>query len=159
MLNWAPEKIAEAMQVAVADGVPAPCAAQLPYSLADTSVVEDESMSAVLREGGANVVSSYVLAGGALTGKYSSVDTTGRLAEHRAAERWQEAFRTGERLTAIAAELETTPARLAIAFALANETVASVLFGSTSPEQVADNVGALELLERLTDADLARLRG
>jgi aryl-alcohol dehydrogenase-like predicted oxidoreductase len=33
-----------------------------------------------------------------------------------------------------------------------------VLFGATSPEQIADDVTALELAAGLSDADLARLR-
>jgi aryl-alcohol dehydrogenase-like predicted oxidoreductase len=36
--------------------------------------------------------------------------------------------------------------------------VVTVLFGATRPEQVAENVGALELLDRLDDGDLASLR-
>jgi aryl-alcohol dehydrogenase-like predicted oxidoreductase len=33
-----------------------------------------------------------------------------------------------------------------------------VLFGATSPEQIAENVQAVELLDRLTPAQLDRLR-
>jgi aryl-alcohol dehydrogenase-like predicted oxidoreductase len=39
-------------------------------------------------------------------------------------------------------ELGTTPATLAIAFALANSRVASVLFGATTPAQVTENIAA-----------------
>jgi len=157
VLNWEPAQIAEVGRLAGAEGVPGPCAAQLPYSLVETAVVEDEAMVAALDEAGAGVVASYVLAGGALSGKYAGSSAGGRLANRRADEGRQTAFRAGERLTAVADELGTTPARLAIVFALANERVASVLFGATSPEQVADDVGALELLGRLTEDDLARL--
>ena len=158
VLNWAPEQIAEAARVVASEGAPAPCAAQLPYSVADPTMVEDSVMAAALDEAGASVVASYVLAGGALTGKYADADGAGRLADRRGDERRREAFRAGERLRGLAEELETTPARLAIAFALANERVASVLFGATHPDQVADNTGALELLQRLDESDLARLR-
>jgi DNA-binding MarR family transcriptional regulator len=61
-------------------------------------------------------------------------------------------------LRALAGELDTTPAALAIAFALANDNVASVLFGATTPEQVADNATALDVLARLGDEGRARLR-
>jgi aryl-alcohol dehydrogenase-like predicted oxidoreductase len=159
VLNWTPEQIAEAARLAAAAGAPAPCAAQLPYSVADPSMVEDEAMTAALDEAGASVVASYVLAGGALTGKYAEPLQSGRLAARREDERRREAFRAGERLRGLAVELETTPARLAIAFALANGRVASVLFGATRPDQVADDVAALELLARLRDEDLARIRG
>ena len=158
VLNWPAQRIAEAGEVAAADGVPAPCAAQLAYGLVFPEVVEDPAMVAALEGTGARVVASFVLAGGALCGKYSDPDAAGRLAEVRGDERWQKAFTLGEHLSGVAEELDTTPARLAIAFALANPLVASVLFGATSPEQVAENVGALELVRRLDDADLERLR-
>jgi aryl-alcohol dehydrogenase-like predicted oxidoreductase len=38
-----------------------------------------------------------------------------------------------------------SPAALAIAFALAHPRTASVLFGATSPAQIAENVGALQV--------------
>ena len=63
------------------------------------------------------------------------------------------------RLRHLADELGTTAARLAVAFALFNPLVTSVLFGATSAAQVADDVGALELYERLSEDDLSRLRG
>jgi aryl-alcohol dehydrogenase-like predicted oxidoreductase len=65
----------------------------------------------------------------------------------------------GARLSADAAcdELDATPAQLALAFALQGPGVASVLFGATTAEQVEENVGALAVLERLTEHDLAYL--
>jgi aryl-alcohol dehydrogenase-like predicted oxidoreductase len=45
-----------------------------------------------------------------------------------------------------------------MAFALANERVASVLHGATSPTQIRENVRAVQLAERLTDDQLAQLR-
>ena len=52
----------------------------------------------------------------------------------------------------------TTPASLAVAFALSNPAVASVLFGATSAEQVDQNVRALDVLVDATDAQLDALR-
>jgi aryl-alcohol dehydrogenase-like predicted oxidoreductase len=60
---------------------------------------------------------------------------------------------------ALAEELGHSPAALAIAFALAHPRVATVLFGATSPEQIADNVRALEIdpatVSRLVTSDPA----
>lgn len=158
VLNWQPELIAEAAGFAASEGLPPPCAAQLPYSLAYREFVEDDLMSAALEAAGASVVASAVLAGGALTGKYASSGADGRLAGELADPRREKAFRVGERLRGLANELGTTPSRLAIAFALSNLRVASVLFGATSPEQVAENVGALDVLASLEPGTLARLR-
>jgi L-glyceraldehyde 3-phosphate reductase len=103
-------------------------------------------------------VASAVLAGGALTGKYGPDDAGGRLSSERDNPRWQRAFVVGERLRALADTMGTTPSRLAIAFCLANPRVASVLFGATTPDQVADNVGALELSSELGDEEMSGLR-
>lgn len=65
---------------------------------------------------------------------------------------------TARSLTQLAAGLGATAAALAIVFALANPRVASVLFGATSPEQVAENARAVELLEQLEPATLAELQ-
>jgi aryl-alcohol dehydrogenase-like predicted oxidoreductase len=159
VLNWQPEQIAEAARISAAEGLTRPCAAQLPYSLAYPRFVEDEVMVDALDAAGARVVASAVLAGGALTGKYAAGTSGGRLSGERDNPRWQRAFEVGERLRALADEMDTTPSRLAIAFCLMNSNVASVLFGATTPEQIADNVGALELLARRSTEELVELRG
>jgi aryl-alcohol dehydrogenase-like predicted oxidoreductase len=53
--------------------------------------------------------------------------------------------------------LQAAPATLAYAFALAHPSVASVVFGATRPEQVVENVAAVDLLARMSEADLAAL--
>lgn len=159
VLNWRPELVAAAARFAEVEGLPAPCVAQLPYSLAYPHHVEDEAMTAALDAAGAGVVASAVLANGALTGKYSSPGAPGRLGAVLDDPRREFAFRLGDELVALAAELGTSASRLAIAFALDNPRVSSVLFGATTPEQVAENTGAIDLLGRLHAADLARLRG
>ena len=158
VLNWAPAAIAEASRVAAAARVPQPCAAQLPYSLAQPEVVEDDAMTAALDSSGASVVASFVLAGGALTGKYSSVAKRGRLASELDAPRYRDALAIAEQLRTLAATHDTQPCRLAIAYALENARVASVLFGATTPDQVRDDVAALELRDRLDASARSDLR-
>lgn len=150
VLNWQPADIVEAARCAAGSGVPAPCAAQLPYSLIARSPVEDQAMIDALQSCGASVVASAVLAFGALSGR----GATGRAAE------WPPdgALAVAERLRALGAELVATPAQLALAFVLANRGVATALFGASRPEQVAENAGAVELAARLDGAQLAELR-
>jgi aryl-alcohol dehydrogenase-like predicted oxidoreductase len=157
VLNWPGELVAEASRIAAETGVPQPCAAQLPYGLAHPEVVEDEMLGAGLDAAGASVVASYVLAGGALTGKYAA-GGAGRLAGEQDVPRRRRWFEVGDELQRHAAEVASTPARLAIAFALAGPRVASVLFGATSPEQVDENVGAIDTLVALGDESLRSLR-
>ena len=52
----------------------------------------------------------------------------------------------------------TKPAVLALAFALLNSGVATILFGATSPEQVRENVAAVEVAGSLSESQLERLR-
>jgi aryl-alcohol dehydrogenase-like predicted oxidoreductase len=159
IVNWPAERIAEAGRVAAAQGLPAPCAAQLVYSLVRRSVVEDREMLAALSSCGARVVASWVLAGGVLTGKYAASGASGRMVGGLDEPRVRPALAAVERLRALAAEAGTTPAALAIAFALARPEVATVLFGATSPEQVTENVRAVDVLAGLDEARLAELRG
>jgi L-glyceraldehyde 3-phosphate reductase len=157
VLNWPGELVGEASRIAAEAGVPQPCAAQLAYGLAYPEVVEGETLGAGLDAAGASVVASYVLAGGALTGKYAA-GGAGRLSGEQADPRRRRWFEVGEALRRHAAEVGSTPACLAIAFALAGPRVASVLFGATSPEQVEENVSAIDTLAALGDEGLQSIR-
>lgn len=47
---------------------------------------------------------------------------------------------------------------MAIAFALLNPLVASVLFGATSPDQITENLGAVDLQSTMDEQTVADLR-
>jgi aryl-alcohol dehydrogenase-like predicted oxidoreductase len=158
IVNWPAERIAEAGRAAAGQEVPAPCAAQLVYSVVRRGIVEAPEMRAALRSCGAGVVASWSLAGGVLTGKYTAPGASGRMAGQLDEERVRPAIAAVERLRALAAETGATPAALAIAFALASPDVATVLFGATDPDQVAENARALETLAGLGESQLAELR-
>jgi aryl-alcohol dehydrogenase-like predicted oxidoreductase len=157
LLNWTPEQIEEGTRVADELSMPAPCAAQLPYSLVRRDWVEDPAQVEALTAAGASVVASYTLAGGTLTGKYAAGEG-GRMEDARDDPQWRHAFKAGEELRKFADDRGESPAALALAFALANPIVASVLFGATKPEQIAQNLDAVDLLNRLTGEDLTELR-
>ena len=141
IVNWPPARIAEAGRIAREQGVPTPCAAQLPYSLAQRSPVEDDDMRTALASCAASVAASFVLAGGILSGKYAA-GGTGRMGDELADPRFAEARRVAERLRRFADAHGTTPAALAMAFAYHSPGVATVLFGATTPEQVDENLRA-----------------
>ena len=142
IVNWEPGPFLEAARAAEAHRVPAPCAAQLPYSLVRRDWVESHEMTTALRASGAGVLASFVMAGGVLTGKYDA-GQTGRSTAEVDDPRLAAARQRGRRLRELAAELGCSAAALAIAFALANPVVATVLFGATSRAQIDDNVSAL----------------
>lgn len=75
-------------------------------------------------------------------------------------ERHQPALDAARDLRAPAERGALRPAPLAIAFALLNPRVASVLFGATSPEQVEENVSAVEIVAAMDEeaaADLGKI--
>ncbi|MBV9577024.1 MAG: aldo/keto reductase [Chloroflexi bacterium] len=67
-------------------------------------------------------------------------------------------MRVAHHLEPIAARLGLSPTSVAIAYALANAQVASVLFGATSPDQVEQNCQSLVALEQLSASVLDELR-
>jgi aryl-alcohol dehydrogenase-like predicted oxidoreductase len=144
VVNWEAGPFREATTAAAEQGAPPPCAAQLPYSLVRRDWVESDEMTAALKASGAGVVASFVMAGGVLTGKYDA-GQSGRAASEIDDPRFAAARERGGRLRALAAERGASPAALAIAFALANPAVATVLFGATSPAQIIENMTALDV--------------
>ncbi len=160
VVNWSADAIAEAATEAERQGIPQPCAAQLPYSLARLDWVEDPAMEAALVATGASLVPSASLAGGALTGKYAdgNPQRPGRLSAEVAEGRRGRELALGAALREPAARLDTTPATLAIAFTLLHPRTASTLIGATTPAQIDAALAAVALAERLTDDDVAELR-
>lgn len=158
VLNWPAAQIAEAARVASEEGVPPPCAAQLAYSLVRRSPVEDQDMIDALGAAGASVVASYSLDGGALTGKYATPGTKGRMTGNLDDRDYGPALRAGDELRVLAERSGARPAAMAIAFALLNPLVASVLFGATSPDQITENLGAVDLQSTMDEQTVADLR-
>jgi aryl-alcohol dehydrogenase-like predicted oxidoreductase len=160
VVNWSAEAIAEAAVEAERQGIPQPCAAQLPYSLARLDWVEDPAMAAALQATGASLVPSATLAGGALTGKYAdgSRSPSGRLSDELDSPRRRRELELGAALRDPARRLQTSPATLAIAFTLLHPRAASTLIGATAPSQIDAALDAVSLAARLTADDIAELR-
>jgi aryl-alcohol dehydrogenase-like predicted oxidoreductase len=149
-VNWPADQLLAASAIAAAQGVPQPCAAQLPYNVGYRDEVESPEMQAALAACRAPVVASYVLFGGVLTGKYDDDPAAGRAAGTLDDPRVAQGIVVARRLVALARSVGVSPARLAFAFALAPPSVASVLFGATRPEQVWENVSALAVVDSST---------
>jgi aryl-alcohol dehydrogenase-like predicted oxidoreductase len=158
IVNWPAERVAEAGRVARANGLPAPSSAQLPYSLVHRDWVEGPEMSEALDLCGASVMASYVLVGGILSGKYAAPGASGRMSGELDDPRVADAVAAVPALLELAARLDEPPAVLAMAFALTNPRVATILTGATRAEQIDQNLRAVEVLSRLRGADLAALR-
>ncbi len=156
-LNPSAAVLRSACEIARDAGLALPVAVQLPYSVVSREIVESDEMVSVCDEFDVRVVASATLAGGALTGKYASDPGRGRLAGSLDAPRRKRALTAGEDLMALGREVGASAAQLAIAFALLNEHVASVLLGATSPEQVTENAAAAVVVNRLDPEHRAAL--
>ncbi|MEG3084802.1 aldo/keto reductase [Sphingomonas sp. PB2P12] len=151
----------KAATIAAERGVPGPIAMQLEYSLVARDV-ESEHIPAA-REGGMGVMPWSPLAGGFLTGKYVRDDTarTGRLSganpfgDSKFTDRNWDIL---EVLKTIAAELDRSPAQVALAWTLARPGIASTLIGASKVSQLEANIAATEIslsrdqMQRLDDA-------
>ncbi len=137
-------------------------ALQIPYSLAERTVERD--LIPMAREMGLGVLPWSPLAGGVLSGKYtrgdlqpaseSAFDTrkdinlaTGRLSEATLA--------IADEVSAIARDIERSPAQVALAWTLVNRAVASTIIGVRNCEQLESNLAALDL--DFTEEHRARL--
>jgi aryl-alcohol dehydrogenase-like predicted oxidoreductase len=61
------------------------------------------------------------------------------------------------RLGAVADDLGCSLAQLALAWCLRNPHVSTVITGASRVEQVHENLAALDVLDRLDDATMARI--
>jgi aryl-alcohol dehydrogenase-like predicted oxidoreductase len=161
--EWTAPQIREAAALAKELRIPL-VSNQSQYSLL-WRVVEPEVLPAC-DEAGLGLIAFSPLAQGVLTGKYRP--GTPAPAESRAANKRGSAFvgrymsdavlTAVARLGAIADDLGVTTAQLALAWVLAQPTVASALMGASRPEQIKDNVAAVGLTltdEVLTAVDTA----
>ncbi len=103
------------------------------------------------------------LASGLLTGKYIDGVPEGSRATLEGYEWLQEAVTDKDKnaqvgqLKAVADDLGCTLAQLAIAWCASNPNVSTVITGASRPEQVTENMKALDVLAQLDDDVLARI--
>jgi len=156
--EWSGAQIAEAHTFAKANGLVAPVAEQPQYSLLYRKRVEREILP-VTEPKGIGLVVFSPLGMGVLTGKYDDGMPRGsRLAEN---ENFRGRLLTEENvakvraLAPIADDLGINRAQLALAWALRQPGVASVITGATRVEQIQETVQAAEVV--LDDATLTRI--
>jgi aryl-alcohol dehydrogenase-like predicted oxidoreductase len=141
-------------------------ALQIPYNLIERTVERD--LIPMAEEMGLGVTCWSPLGGGVLTGKYTRADLdsgSGPGWGGGQSVRKQVAAGNGfltargldiaEVVTAVAAELDTTPSRVALAWTLRNPAVVAPIVGARRLAQLTDNLGALQV--QLTPEQQARL--
>lgn len=148
--NWPAQALQLALETAAREGVTPPSFAQLKYGLVRRSMAEGEFYGGWFEDGTLALQASDAFEGGILVGKLAPTRKIGAdVGDIR--ERIVAAYPEVER---IAAGYGASPAQLGLAFCLANPATANVLFGASSVRQFDDNLGAIELLERVGAAEL-----
>lgn len=156
--EWSGEQLREAHRLGETRNLYRPQVEQPQYSLVERRKVEREVREAAAELGMGLVVWSP-LASGLLTGKYDAGIPAGSRLDKIA---WlREGILTSERVSQVkrfkqvADELDCSRAQLALAWAVAQPGVSSVITGATRVEQWTENLGALKLV--LSPANLKAL--
>jgi aryl-alcohol dehydrogenase-like predicted oxidoreductase len=143
--NVSAEQIDEAASISTGRGLARFCGTQIEWNLLNRAVESDVVPAA--RKHGLGIVPYFPLASGLLTGKYrrgeafpsgSRLDTLSFFAGIAT----DDNFDRVEALTAFAEERGHTILELAVAWLAAQDGVASVITGATTPEQVHANAAA-----------------
>ena len=161
--EWPAALIREAHKVARTHHLHAPTMEQPQYNLLHRERVELE-YAPLYAELGLGTTTYSPLASGLLTGKYNDgVPDDARLGREGWLQRIvfggsdERRLERAQAFTALAEEWGAPPATLAIAWCLRNPHVSSVILGASRPEQLLQNLSALEWADRLGEADWRRL--
>jgi aryl-alcohol dehydrogenase-like predicted oxidoreductase len=150
--NWSASNIRQIAEHAREVGVTGPQIAQLKYSVCRRSIPDGGPFGELFATG-LTMQASDVMEGGLLAGKGKSGRDIGR-DPGGIRDRIIEA---GETLAKIAGDLGATPAQVCVAFTLTHPATVTTLFGSSSVEQLEDNLGALTLLDRVGAKELREI--
>ena len=129
------------------------------YSMLNRSI--EHGLTDVLAEEGVGIIAFGPLAGGRLTGRYLNGIPADSRAVHdprflRSSDINEDLLETVRSLSEVAERRGQSLAQLALVWTLRSPAVTSALIGASKPEQVAENVRALENME-LSAEELAEI--
>ena len=160
--EWSAAEVMAAWQLAERHHLRKPVMEQPEYNLFHRARVERE-YARLYEDIGLGLTTWSPLASGLLTGKYRSGVPAGSrgaiprmkfLVEDLTDRAKNEAV---ARLGEVARELGCTTAQLALAWCAANPRVSTVITGASRPEQVRENMKAVEIVPKLTPEVMARI--
>ena len=160
--EWSAAEIKEAWDVAERHHLRKPVMEQPQYHLFHRQRVEQE-YAPLYDSIGLGLTTWSPLASGLLTGKYKSGVPSGSRGALESMSFLAKGLTDPEknaavaRLEPIAAELGATVAQLAIAWVAKNPRVSTVITGASSLAQLKSNLGAIEVLPKLTPEVLTRI--
>jgi len=163
--EWSAAQIVEAHAVARREHLIPPTMEQPQYHMFDREKVESE-FHHLYHEFGLGTTIWSPLASGLLTGKYNqgipegsrlSLPDYGWLRKMYERDETKRNLEKVTQMTTIAAELNCSMAQMALAWCLKNPHVSTVITGASRPEQVVENMKALEVAKLLTPEVLERI--
>jgi voltage-dependent potassium channel beta subunit len=160
--EWSADDIRAAWEIAERHHLRKPVMEQPQYNLFERRKVERE-FARLYDDIGLGLTTWSPLASGVLTGKYLDGVPEGSRASLPGYE-WLKPATADERrneqvrsLKTVADRLGCTLSQLSIAWCAANPRVSTVITGASRPEQVVENMGAVDVLEQLTPDVLAEI--
>jgi aryl-alcohol dehydrogenase-like predicted oxidoreductase len=163
--EWSADQIMQAYGIARRERLIPPAMEQPEYNMFARHRVERE-YARLYEEIGLGTTIWSPLASGFLTGKYnqgipqdSRLNLKGYewLREQYESEEGQQKIQKVRELAKIADEIGCSMPQLALAWCLKNPNVSTVITGASRPEQVTENMAALEVYPRLTDEVMDRI--
>lgn len=163
--QWTARQLTEAYEVAYRYHLEPPTMEQPQYNMFYRELVE-ATYEPLYRQYGLGTTIWSPLASGFLTGKYNEGIPEGSrvtlegydwLRRKLESEEGRQQLAKVRELTALAEELGTNTARLAIAWTLKNPHVSTVITGASRTEQIHDNMKALEVVDMLDDEVMTRI--
>jgi voltage-dependent potassium channel beta subunit len=160
--EWNADEIRAAWEIAERHHLHQPVMEQPQYNMFEREKVE-HSYTRLYEDTGLGLTTWSPLASGLLTGKYMDGIPDGSRATLPGYE-WLKDMLTDparnaavKQLAVVADALGCTMSQLAIAWCAHNPHVSTVITGASRPEQVRENMGALDVLARLDDEVMARI--
>ena len=156
--EWSAAEIRRAYDIARREHLIPPTMEQPQYNMFHRDRVEAE-YAPLYDEIGLGTTIWSPLASGILTGKYNdgipdgsrmSLENYKWLLPELQSEAGRQKIEKVKKLTPLAEELGCSMAQLALAWCLTNEDISTVITGASRPDQVTENMEALEIAEQLT---------
>jgi voltage-dependent potassium channel beta subunit len=165
--EWSARQVTEASHIARREHLLPPAMEQPQYNMFHRERVEKE-YACLYRSFGLGTTVWSPLAGGLLTGKYNDGIPQGSRGTLTGYEWLRERYEGPEaesrikkvrQLKLLADDLGATLAQLALAWCLKNPFVSSVITGASRPEQVVENMKAMDVVDKLTPEIMDRVEG
>jgi voltage-dependent potassium channel beta subunit len=161
--EWSSEQIRQAYMIADRHHFHKPQMEQPQYNMLCRERVEKEYLR-LYHEVGLGLTIWSPLASGLLTGKYNNgIPADSRLAlkgyEWLKDSLSPEKIDVVRRLQPVAADLGCSLSQMALAWCARNPNVSTVITGASRPEQVVENMKAIDILPRLTPEVMERIDG